>query len=245
MTKMFNPSLIPGPADTGLNTVSGIVASGGNLFVLTNHLSVGSATISKYDANGNLVNPSLITGLGDNDQHGARALVASGDRLYVSFVDGAIGEYTTSGETINARLITGVAPGFVPIDLAVSDDGSRLFVSNFDSGTISEYTTSGQVVDSALISGLSRPSTLAVSGSRLFVGILTSVGGDGPPPAGHIAEYTTSGQLVNALLIPNLPPLDLVINDSTRNVPETLSGWWFAATAAGILLFAWLRPTRE
>jgi hypothetical protein len=241
-TGIFNPLLISVPGDPGFTIVSSFAASGSSLFVLTEHLDAGSGTISQYDASGKLVNPSLITALGDTFQHRARALVASGDRLYVSFVDGTIGEYTTSGETINARLITGVAPGSIPIDLAVSDDGSRLFVSNFDSGTISEYTTSGEVVDSALISGLSRPSTLDVSGSRLFVGILTSVGGDDPPPAGQIAEYTTSGQLVNPLLIPNLPPLDLAITDGTQNIPETLSTWWFAATAAGILFFARLRP---
>jgi hypothetical protein len=240
-TGIFNPLLISVPGDPGLTILSSFAASGGSLFVLTEHLDAGSGTISQYDASGKLVNPSLITGLGDTSEHRARALVASGDRLYVSFVDGTIGEYTTSGETINARLIAGVAPGSI-IDLAVSDDGSRLFVSNFESGTISEYTTSGEVVDSALISGLSRPSTLDVSGSRLFVGILTSVGGDGPPPAGQIAEYTTSGQLVNPLFIPNLPPIDLAITDGTQNIPETLSTWWFAATAAGILLFARLRP---
>src|SRR5437764_12487244 len=49
-TGMFNPSLISVPGDTGFTIVSGITASRGNLFVLTDHLNVGSAAISQYDA---------------------------------------------------------------------------------------------------------------------------------------------------------------------------------------------------
>ncbi|MGD0389876.1 MAG: PEP-CTERM sorting domain-containing protein, partial [Tepidisphaeraceae bacterium] len=131
-----------------------------------------------------------------------------------------IGEYTTSGATVNAALVSGLD---YPFGIAVSEDGSDLFVTNFHGNTIGEYTTSGATVNAALVSGLDYPDGIALSGSDLFV---VSQLGD------TIGEYTTSGATVNADLISVLQaPQGIAVV-----VPEPAIGALLLIGGAGILM---------
>src|SRR4051794_21569391 len=106
---------------SGLDSPSGMVASGALLFV-ANHYS---GTIGKYTISGETIDPALISGLSD-----PIGIAVSGSDLFVAnFVSGTIGKYTISGETINPALISGL---YGARSIAVS--GSDLFVLHF--GTI-------------------------------------------------------------------------------------------------------------
>jgi hypothetical protein len=81
-----NTSLI-----TGLNVPSGIVVSGGNLFVA----NAGSGTIGEYTTSGATVNASLLTVDANDDNQ----LAASGSELFVTIRNsgdggGGVAEYT-------------------------------------------------------------------------------------------------------------------------------------------------------
>jgi hypothetical protein len=96
-----------------------------------------------------------------------------------------------------------------------------VYVANYAAGTVAEYTTSGQLVNPALISGLSLPSSIAVSGSKLFVGSIDNFG----PAGGKIGEYTTSGQTLNASLITGLSePVGLSVSGSDLYVADVGTG---------------------
>jgi hypothetical protein len=79
--------------------------------------------------------------------------------------------------------------------LAVSD--GFLYVSSFGSGygptgTIGKYTLMGAPVNASLITGLTQPTSIAISGTDLYVN------NAGTP---RVGKYTTSGGTVNASFI--------------------------------------------
>jgi len=215
-----NASLI-----TGLNGPTGIVASGGNLYVF----SSGTGVIGKYTTAGAAVNASLIT-----DSGVPSALAVSGGDIFVANrnsggATGTLAEYTTGGTLVSAALVSGLNE---PVALAMSDDGLDLFVLN-SNGVVGKYSTSGATVNAALISGLTSLSVngMTQSGGNLYI---TSVAGniagryDASTGAGmgavsvsfdpraitafgsslyvarsnaFVGQYTTSGSVVNASLI--------------------------------------------
>src|SRR5271166_111327 len=101
-------------------------------------------------------------------------------QLYVSQnTANTVGKYdTTTGTAINANFITGLSG---PMGLALSGDGTALFVANnfgqslpvreSPSGTVGEYNAAtGVAINASFITGLSGPFGLSVSGNNLFVG---------------------------------------------------------------------------
>jgi hypothetical protein len=148
-------------------------------------------------------------------------VVSNGDVFVVNTGAGTVGEYTTAGVLVKGSLISGLNN---PVGIAVSSNGSDLFIvnqgSNEFSGTVSEYTTAGVLVKTSLIAGLDNPTAIAVSGSDLFI-----TEGD----ANTIAEYTTAGVVVNTSLVTDLDdPSGIAIsqgeifvtNQSTNSVGE-------------------------
>src|SRR5271166_3441600 len=89
-------------------------------------------------------------------------------QLYVS-QNNTVGEYNaTTGDAINADLITGLNG---PQGLALSGDGTTLFVANTGGNTVGEYNaTTGTAINANFITGLNTPVGLALSdGPALFV----------------------------------------------------------------------------
>jgi hypothetical protein len=182
--------LISGPRvvgfATGLSTPTGVVVSGGLMFVE----NYGPGTISLYNAtNGQLLNASFITGL-DHPW----GLAISGTTLYVTNVasggsTGSIGAYATSGATINASLVTGLSsPHGVVVGGTISGNTKALYVTHaFDGGGhqgVAEYNTDGGTVNASFITDQHDPEGLALSGTNLFI----SNNGDGT-----VYEYNTNG----------------------------------------------------
>ena len=190
---------------TGVNGVSGITVSGTHLYVS----SQGDQTVKDYSTSGTLLNGSLISTV-----NGPRQTAVSGSFIYVANNgNNTIGKYTTAGGTVNASLISGLSS---VTGVAVSSDGSELFVATQGDGDIGAYNaTTGAAINASLITGLT-PEYLAVLGSNLYVADF----------GGKVAEYTTSGQVVNTSLVSGLNgPLALAV------VPEPTSGLTIAAVA--------------
>jgi len=135
---------------TGLSQASGIMVSGGNLYV--SNSSIG--TIGEYDATtGAAINTSFITGLSS-----AFGIKISGNDLFVLNQTGSVGEYdATTGAVINASLITGLDN---PANMALA--GSDLYITSFTGNGIYKFTTGG-VYEGTVVSGLGHPYGIAVS----------------------------------------------------------------------------------
>jgi hypothetical protein len=118
---------------------------------------------------------------------------SQGGYIYVAN-DGAgtVGLFTTEGEAVNPNLITGLVG---VRDVKVAD--GFLYVSSFGpgSGRVGKYTLLGEPINPALITGLTQPTTVAISGTDLFV---NNAG------TNRIGKYTTSGATVNTSFITTL-----------------------------------------
>ena len=78
--------------------------------------------------------------------------------------------YNFDGTFINSTtLATNLPNSFSDADF-VASDGTDIFVSYSGSGVIGEYTLSGGIINTSLVAGLSSPSTVAISGTNLYVG---------------------------------------------------------------------------
>jgi hypothetical protein len=218
-----NPSLI-----TGLNGPLDLVVSGNHLFVGNNF----GGTVGEYTTSGATVNASLISGL---DRPTGLAL--SGTKLFVSGTLG-VGEYTTSGAVINPHLIPDLGGALHGTDITLS--GSNLLVEyyNGDGLFVGKYGTDGSVVNSELLTLFNQTDQgIAASGTDLFV-----------VEDNAVVEYTTSGTLVSNPLIGGLTngiPIGITVSGGA-SVPETLSSFWLALTAAALLGVAHctlVRPT--
>jgi hypothetical protein len=189
-----NPSLISIPG----HHLSAVVVSGSSLF-LTDY---DAGTIGQYDINtGAAINASLVSGL----DHPSGLLVSGSTLLVADTGNGAVGQYTITGETVNASLVSG-------LNFATGGSfgvcGSRLFVTDTGDGTLNEYdVNTGAPVSVPLISGLSYPSSIAFSGSSMFI-----VNQHEPY---SIGEYTLSGEVVDPALIVglNVPVGILIVPD--------------------------------
>ncbi len=199
-----------GPTLTGASNVFGGLApypltappTVGQIFVTNNGTgSAGTGTASEYTTDGATVNASQVTGLGNNPT----GIAVSGNYLFILDLNGGkIGEYdATTGAVINASLVTGLNG---PASIAVSNDGTNLFVTTLFNGdeNIGKYTlgaTPGTVTASnpSFVTGLQNPAGIAVSGSNLFVANSSpaTVGG-----TVGVGEYdATTGATINASLI--------------------------------------------
>jgi PEP-CTERM motif len=157
---------------SGLDDPTGMVLSGGNLFVVSGNSSWGG-TVGEYTTSGATINASLLTvNFPYTVVQGGNAittysLAISGDDLFiVNFITGIVGEYTTSGATVNASLISGLN---LPTGMAIS--GNDLFIAN--GGNVGEYGLDGSTINASLISGLNstygiivvpEPSPIALAG---------------------------------------------------------------------------------
>jgi DNA-binding beta-propeller fold protein YncE len=143
---------------TGLADIRGMALSDdGNMIYILNAGAVGV-----YDAiTGATINGSLISGF-----LSASDIVASGSNLYVA--DGeanTIGQFTTAGTVVNPALITGLND---PRGIALSGNGTSLFVVNFDDGSVGHYdAVTGAALNAALITGLSNAYSIIVAAADI------------------------------------------------------------------------------
>ena len=124
---------------------------------------LGILTVSEYDTTtGAAIQSSLISRLRTPCQ-----LVVEGNTVFVANESGSVGKYNAAtGAAIDPSFITGRQ--FFPDGLAVQ--GNILFVANFGSGTVGKYdAATGHAIDADFITGAGLPTTLALSGNRLFV----------------------------------------------------------------------------
>jgi WD40 repeat protein len=117
-----------------------------------------------------------------------------------------VGEYNaTTGATINANFITGLSDA---LGLALSGDGTALFVTNPGNNTVGEYNaTTGAAINANFITGLSNSSGLALSDDPLGL----ALSGDGTAlfvaNTGNntVGKYNaTTGAAINAKFITGL-----------------------------------------
>jgi DNA-binding beta-propeller fold protein YncE len=166
---------------------------GGNLFVAND--TGGSGFVGEYTTAGTTVQARLITNGG-----GTLDLTVAGPSLFLSY--GVwVGKFTTAGMTVSDPFVSSDITNFWGVEL--SGDGTRLFVSGFNSGTIGEYdATTGATINAALITGLHDPTGLTISGNHLYV---ANAGN------GTIGEYDLDGTVVNAAVVTGLSnPQDVV-----------------------------------
>jgi len=187
---MVNSALISLPG------VTGVTVSGTDIFLSSQF----DGTIKRYNTAGALINGSVASGL-----TGPRQTAVAGNILYVASDGGTgtIGAYTTAGVVINAALITGIGQA---TGVAVSEDGTKLFVASQNPATVSIYSSAGVSLNDSFDTGGS-PQYLAVQGDNLYI-----VKG-----SGVISQYKTDGTLVNETLIGDLQnPLAIAV----VSVPE-------------------------
>ena len=202
---------------SGLDVPKGIAVSGANLFVVES----GIDHIGEYTIAGAPVNPVVTDGAAF-----PTSLALAGTNLYVASVLGSVvGKFTTFGATVNDSLITDfngdVNNGPLATGIAVSADGSRLFIANNGDNTIGDYdSVTGATINAALVTGLNHPTGLAISGNSLYVANSGN---------GTIGKYNLDGTPVNPSFITGLSnPLDLadfggnlyVVNNGTNSIGE-------------------------
>jgi hypothetical protein len=218
-------SAVNTPLLSGLPGPNGVAVSGARLFLVetaTDHVDEYSTDVGS---------PGLVVAEGPLSP---TKLALVGTNLYVVSVLGSVGKYTTFGATVNDSLITDfngdVNNGPLATGIAVSADGSRLFVANNGDNTIGDYNSAtGAAINAALVAGLNHPTGLAISGNSLYVANSGN---------GTIGKYNLDGTPVNPAFITGLSnPLDLtafggniyVVNNGTNSIGE-----YDAATGAAI-----------
>jgi DNA-binding beta-propeller fold protein YncE len=200
----------------GFDGPRGIAVSGSNLFVANSGFGYGAA-VEEYMTSGSAVNAQLV------EARGEEGIAISGVNLYLAHAL-RVGKYTISGATINESLVQGFND---PRHIAVSDDGTRIFVADFGDvpdgikGSVGEYDTStGATINAALITALDNPTGIALLGNSLYVANSST---------GTIGKYNFDGTPVNPAFITGLSnPLDLatfggnlyVVNNGTNSIGE-------------------------
>jgi hypothetical protein len=184
-----NSALIP----SGLKGPIDIVATNNNLFVLNSGGEfIGS--VNRYTISGAPVNVPLIS------RALPRAGTIFGENLYITNA-GSVSLYSTTGTAVNTSLVSGLAS---PYGIAISGDGARLFVSDFDDNIVGEYdAATGMTINAALITGLSNPTGITISGTSLYVA---------NSGTGIVGKYNLDGTPVNTSLVTGLSnPLDVAV----------------------------------
>jgi len=149
-----------------LALVSGVAR--GQVFVV-NADDSGYGKINEYAIDGSVIQSPLASSGSTSWTNLAR----SGRNLFVADLGSGfsnpatVREYTVDGTLVSGSLVSGLT---YPSGLAVSEDGTRLFVADIAKGTIGEYdTATGAAINASLVTGLSNPQGIAISGSSLFV----------------------------------------------------------------------------
>jgi sugar lactone lactonase YvrE len=210
----------------------GIAISGSNMFIC-NYAFGHGGSIGAYTTSGGVINRDLISGTTTDG-----AVAVSDGFIYASIGGGHISKFTTAGTLVPSFHID--VPDARFEDMAVSGDGTSLYVTNSLGSTlgysVGKYdATTGAAISAKLITGLNFPTGIAVSSDRLYV-----VNTGFQPGQGSVAAYTLDGAAINTALITGLSSprgiaqLDgelYVINNST-----TLGsiGTYDAATGATI-----------
>ena len=171
----------------------------GQVFVLTSDTN-GNGVISEYTTAGALVTGTLAA----SGAYPWSSIAVSGSNIYVSqdestefTSDTVVLEYSTSGALENSSLVSGLGQ---LMGMAVSDDGTKLYVADIVNSNVGEYDAStGTALNASLISGLGDPGSIAVSGSNLYV--LSGIFGD----SGVIGQYTVDA--ANAVVTASNPSL--------------------------------------
>jgi hypothetical protein len=177
---VINPALVtPGsPLDITIVGSNLYVANGGGEF---------AGSIDQYTTSGATIASPLTS------FYAIHSLAVSGTNLFVGYSSdtGRVGKYTTAGDTVDDSFITGLQSA--PFGIAVTDDGSKLFVADYYGETVGEYNAqTGAAIDASLITGLNLPTGIAIAGSKLYVANSGN---------GTIGEYNLDGSVVNAALI--------------------------------------------
>ncbi len=202
----INPALIPAGGYR-------IAVSDSKVFALRNIVGF-AGLVGEYTISGSTVDSGFVTGI-----YGLQGIAASKGSLFVSYSSNV-------GNVLKFDLAPPFSSGLLITDfqfangLAVSADGRRLYVADSFAGTIGEYDAStGAAINPALVSGLDYPTSIAVSGSKLFVVTL------GDYLIGTVGAYTLDGTPLNASLITGLnSPGDLAEFDGKLYVAVRGSG---------------------
>jgi YVTN family beta-propeller protein len=99
-------------------------------------------------------------------------------------------------DTDSFALVAQVAVGQLPVGLAATADGTRIFVTNRDSGTVSVLDTSTNTVIATLsVGGVPEPLAVLSDGSRVYVGdrLTTSLVGVDPTNGAIIGTVPLGG----------------------------------------------------
>jgi RHS repeat-associated protein len=194
----------------GISYPTALALTGNTLFVA----NAGANTVGEYDVSNPKMGVAINADFISAGLSWPIGLAISGTNLYVANGNGnaSIGEYNTStAAVINSNFIPAPLDLGSPSALAVSSDGSTLFVAHYQQfnnpknpglGSVSAYDAkSGALINGNLIIGLKGPAALEVSGDTLYVvnSGYTAVG------AGSVGEYSAStGTVLNASFIPGL-----------------------------------------
>lgn len=186
----------------------------------------GGDGVGEYNLDGSAVNQTLVTSPEWGATHG---VAASGSNLFVISGGSATGgpayisDYTISDGTVSSW--SGVYyPGYDTINTAIALSGSNLFVAGMGAGVggeaVNEYSFSLLGTETVVSSGLNDPTSIAASGSYLFVANNPC---DGVTPA-TIGIYTTSAVPEQVSLISGL--------GLSSNYIAAAGAFWFVANAA-------------
>jgi DNA-binding beta-propeller fold protein YncE len=198
----------------------------GQIFLVYPGAQPNEGYIATYNLDGTPANASLISGL-----NFPVAVAESGGNLFeVNNSSITIGKYTTGGTPISTTLFT---PSNYPGSIAVSEDGTRVFVATTDfnsqNGRIEEYTSGGGTVSTGLVTGLGRLSTLVEGGGDLFFA------NNGP-----ISVFTTGGTMLSTDLIPGVNGLALAVSGNRLFVSDSNTNTIGEYTTSGVAVNTFL-----
>jgi DNA-binding beta-propeller fold protein YncE len=198
----------------------------GQIFLVYSGSQPNEGFISSYNLDGTPANASLISGL-----NFPVAVAQSDGNLYeVNNSSITIGKYTTAGAPISSTLFT---PSNYPGSIAVSEDGTRVFVATTDfnsqNGRIEEYTSAGGTISTGLVTGLGRLTTLVEGGGELFFA------NNGP-----VSVFTTGGTMLSTDLIPGVNGLAVAVSGNRLFVSDSSNNTIGEYTTSGAVVNTFL-----
>jgi serine/threonine-protein kinase len=147
----------------GLGPIAVALSPNGRRAYVTNY---DSGSVSVIDTSSDTA-VATISGNGKYGSAMLRALSADGRRGYITQEDNSVEVIDTSTNTVAAK----IPVGELPIEVALSPDGRRAYVTNYGSSSVSVIDTGSNTVSATIPVGVA-PGTVAVSpdGQRAYVG---------------------------------------------------------------------------